>query len=390
MEYMQVVGVSTCNQSTGCTTGCAPYPHFRRSGGAGDPISALTGASNPNCSPTQSGVQTTRRSTGKGKLGTPHTCAGAGSAPQLPPLPMCNITCDHNSNGQCRSFNYGKCIDSGSDAQHYRALQPVCFNITGLPFGSVQPFNISNETDMAIRLQIRNHGPLSVVMGMWQDPNSHESEVMQVMSYGSVPAPIPPPYPTPTPTGKLKSSANSTAKPPAKSTPKSTPAASASNFLRVGNTTGGDNGTMQSNITMPTPIAPIRFEIYTHHTPNAFLHGYHAVVIVGWGEENGVKYWLVRNSWGAAFPERGYFRILRGQNFCGIESQICWASSGGKVVNSPGLVVQSMSHIHNVTAIAGGKHKIDEKKPHVGLAAATAHFKALLQQFHEARRCNAT
>jgi len=50
------------------------------------------------------------------------------------------------------------------------------------------------------------------------------------------------------------------------------------------------------------------------------------------------------------------------------------------VVNSPGLVVQSMSHIHNVTAIAGGKHKIDEKKPHVGLAAATAHFKAELKQ----------
>merc|ERR1712100_802836 len=102
-------------------------------------------------------------------------------------MPSCNITCEHNSNGQCHRYNYGKCTDSGSDAEHYRALHPVCFNITGLPFGNTQPFNISHETDETIRFQIRNHGPFSVVMEIWQDPNSHENEVMQIMSYGSIP-----------------------------------------------------------------------------------------------------------------------------------------------------------------------------------------------------------
>ena len=37
----------------------------------------------------------------------------------------------------------------------------------------------------------------------------------------------------------------------------------------------------------------------------------HAVAIVGYGTENGFAYWKVRNSYGTAFGESGYFRIAR-------------------------------------------------------------------------------
>lgn len=47
----------------------------------------------------------------------------------------------------------------------------------------------------------------------------------------------------------------------------------------------------------------------------------HMVVIVGFGESaDGVKYWIVRNSWGPRWGYAGYFHIERGANACGIET----------------------------------------------------------------------
>jgi len=37
----------------------------------------------------------------------------------------------------------------------------------------------------------------------------------------------------------------------------------------------------------------------------------HAVQLVGYGVENNTPYWLVRNSWGASWGDRGYIKILR-------------------------------------------------------------------------------
>ncbi|XP_058723034.1 ervatamin-B-like [Vicia villosa] len=41
------------------------------------------------------------------------------------------------------------------------------------------------------------------------------------------------------------------------------------------------------------------------------LHPSHAVTIVGYGEEHGVKYWLYKNSYGTKWGDKGYMKIIR-------------------------------------------------------------------------------
>ncbi|CAD8121312.1 unnamed protein product [Paramecium sonneborni] len=46
----------------------------------------------------------------------------------------------------------------------------------------------------------------------------------------------------------------------------------------------------------------------------------HSVLCYGWGEENGIKYWLLQNSWGKQWGENGRFRMKRGLDESSIES----------------------------------------------------------------------
>jgi C1A family cysteine protease len=53
----------------------------------------------------------------------------------------------------------------------------------------------------------------------------------------------------------------------------------------------------------------------------------HAVTLVGYGTDSssGLKYWLVKNSWGKSWGESGYFRIRRGNGTCGVNCYITTA-----------------------------------------------------------------
>lgn len=67
------------------------------------------------------------------------------------------------------------------------------------------------------------------------------------------------------------------------------------------------NGPIQAGILL--------FESLLHYSSGIYVAesgvpiGWHALTLYGWGEEDGVKYWIAQNSWGEEWGEKGYIRI---------------------------------------------------------------------------------
>jgi len=56
------------------------------------------------------------------------------------------------------------------------------------------------------------------------------------------------------------------------------------------------------------------------YTGGGAKRGGHAVMAVGWGTTSGTDWWLIRNSWGGGWADRGYCKFQRGINLDNIEA----------------------------------------------------------------------
>ncbi|EPB68440.1 papain family cysteine protease [Ancylostoma ceylanicum] len=80
------------------------------------------------------------------------------------------------------------------------------------------------------------------------------------------------------------------------------------------------NGPVVAAFTVYSDFMQYKSGIYKHTVGGE--EGGHAVKIIGWGSENGVPYWIIANSWNSDWGEDGFFRMIRGENDCGIEENI--------------------------------------------------------------------
>ncbi|KAK4438754.1 Senescence-specific cysteine protease SAG12 [Sesamum alatum] len=69
--------------------------------------------------------------------------------------------------------------------------------------------------------------------------------------------------------------------------------------------------------------------VFSGYCGNSLNHG---VTIVGYGVDAGQKYWLVKNSWGTAWGDKGYVKMQRGSaikgGICGIALQASYPTKG--------------------------------------------------------------
>jgi len=132
--------VGTCDQSTGCATGCVPYPFVPEGAGAQSsaprPIIWHAAQDAKGIDPLgkhcgdvkQHGIQHTGRriNIGKGKKKSRCESSQAGTLSS-----QCPFWCmKKDEEGNCLQYNEGTCRDTGNDIYHYHNLQPVWLEVT--------------------------------------------------------------------------------------------------------------------------------------------------------------------------------------------------------------------------------------------------------------------
>ena len=73
------------------------------------------------------------------------------------------------------------------------------------------------------------------------------------------------------------------------------------------------NGPVTSMLYIYNDYYNYKSGIYVHTGDKNYL-GFHAIVIIGWGIENNIKYWIIQDSYGTSRGENGYMRIKIGDD----------------------------------------------------------------------------
>ena len=83
----------------------------------------------------------------------------------------------------------------------------------------------------------------------------------------------------------------------------------------------------------------------------------HAVLVIGYGTQNGIGYWLIKNSWGTLWGEKGFIKISMKKDLCGVLRNGALVASfvDWKQADSKGFPFKTMKEIDYQEEIGGLK-----------------------------------
>jgi len=85
------------------------------------------------------------------------------------------------------------------------------------------------------------------------------------------------------------------------------------------------NGPVEASFSVYQDFFAYTSGVYRHKSGG--LAGGHAIKLLGWGTDaTGGNYWIAANSWGTSWGQHGIFWISRGNDECGIESNVVFGT----------------------------------------------------------------
>ena len=113
------------------------------------------------------------------------------------------------------------------------------------------------------------------------------------------------------------------------------------------------NGPVTSMMYLYNDYFNYKSGVYIHNNKYQNVLGFHSITLMGWGIEDGVKYWLIQDSYGESKGENGFIKIKIGDD-CGAGASAFCDEIDGKYNYYEGDI--------NKTAINDGYEIIHETK----------------------------
>ncbi|XP_053205105.1 uncharacterized protein LOC128389527 [Panonychus citri] len=113
------------------------------------------------------------------------------------------------------------------------------------------------------------------------------------------------------------------------------------------------NGPVAASMLIYSDFYNYKSGVYQHETGERL--GHHTVKLIGWGNDQGVDYWLAANSWNTDWGDEGFFKIKRGEDECEIETDVMASLPKHWIINGSVIKMETLIVLLIIFGVSSGK-----------------------------------